>query len=198
MTESRLQEMWHESAAGIDTSPPPLATIARGARRRRAGAVGLAAAAVVLVGGAAVVVPHVAGGADVAPAGQAPGGAPGSSWDQGPDDVPVLLPTYGRPAGTFQGDAALTGELRLVDQDRCLVVGEDSTPVVWPQGYEGVVRADGTFDLLDESRHEVARAGDEVRLRGHWSGPASYVEECLPDTTPGKVFMVSARPTVID
>jgi len=198
MTDTQLRRMMHESAEEIPVSPPPLAAIARGARRRRAGMVGLAAAAVVLVAGAAVAVPQLSeGGHEVAPAGPAHGGDPGSSWDQGPNDVPLFLPTYGATAGESRGDTTLRGELRLVDQEQCVVVGAEATPVVWPRGYEGVVHPDGSFDLLDESRHQVARAGDDVALDGAWTRPAVYSgEKCLPQEQPGKVFLVMAEPRV--
>jgi hypothetical protein len=202
MTEARLQEMLHESAERITISPPPLAVIARGVRRRRAGAVGLAA--VVLVGGAAVAVPHIAGrGHEVGPAGQASGGTGHESARRySADEVPVFLPVSGFEVGTdhLEGRAltTTTGVLIATNDDQCLVVGDDETPVFWPYGYEGLTHDDHGFSLLDERGEVVAEVGDTVRLRGIWRPPAHWSgdEECNPEDR--RSFMVTARPDVIN
>lgn len=195
MSESRLSELMRESADRVPTAPPPLAEITRSGRRaRRTRAAGLAcAAAVVAVVGVAV-------------AGSLPGGdraagpaRPGPSYERGSGDVPVLLDTSGWEVGrdrTPAGAETVVGELRLVNGQRCLVVG-DGPPVFWPLDYEGVVRSDGTVDLVDQDGEVVAHAGDTVRLRGSTSGPASWSgdTDCMPGRT--TTFVVQARPEVV-
>ncbi len=189
MTDTQLHDMIRAAADRIPTSHPPMGAIVRQARRRRAGAVGLAVAALLVVAGTATAVPRLEGTSGPSPAGQGPG------WDQGENDVPLFLPTYGATAGELEGSVTLRGELLLVDEERCVVIGPDQTPVVWPRGYEGVVRADGTLTLLDEDRQPVADSGDVVELGGAWTGPASWSgEPCLPDGS--RPFMVQARPSV--
>ncbi|MFC5176035.1 hypothetical protein [Nocardioides taihuensis] len=195
MSENRLAELMRESADQVPTASAPLAGITgAGQRARRTRAVGLACAAAVVVA------------AGVAVAGALPGGDravgpadPGPTYERGVGDVPVFLDVSGWEVGsdrTPRDAETLTGELQLVDEERCFVVG-DGPPIFWPQDYEGVVRADGTVDLVDQDGKVVAHAGDEVRLRGSTRSPASWGNEvCMPGRT--ETFLVQARPEVID
>lgn len=194
MSESRLAELMRESADGVPTAPPPLTEITgAGQRAGRTRAAGLAcAAAVVVVGGVAVATSWAGGDRATGPA------DPGPTYERGSGDVPVLLDVSGWEVGrdrTPPGAEALVGELQLVNGQRCFVVGE-GPPVFWPEGYEGVVRGDGTVDLVDQDGEVVAHAGDDVRLRGSTEGPASWGNDvCMPGST--TAFLVQARPEVI-
>lgn len=192
MTDTRLHEMMRESAEAIPTSAPPIAAITRAGRRRRTRAVALTAAAVVVLGGtAATAVPRLAGDRGAGPA------APTRSY--APDDVPVFLPNSSFEVGVDSPaeHATVTGGLVATQGNRCLVVGDDRTPVFWPQGYEGETHGDGSFSLLDDRGRPVAEAGDTVRLTGRWLEPAGWSgdEPCIPDDR--RVFMVQARPYVV-
>jgi hypothetical protein len=195
MSENRLAELMRESAEQVPTAPAPTAEIREAGRRaRRTRAAGVACAAAVVVV-ASVAVAGTLPGADraVGPA------DPGPTYERGVGDVPVFLDVSGWEVGrdrTPRDAETLTGELQLVDEERCLVVG-DGPPVFWPLDYEGVVRADGTVDLLDQDGTVVAHAGDVVRLRGSTRSPASWGDDvCMPGRT--ETFLVQARPEVID
>ncbi|GAA2135857.1 hypothetical protein GCM10009844_01540 [Nocardioides koreensis] len=187
-----LHDLMRDSADAIPTSVAPIAAITRAGRRRRTRAVALVAAAVVVLGGtAAAAVPGLAGDHEAGPA------APTRHY--APDDVPVFLPESAFDVGVDKQEdhASVSGELVATQDDRCLVVGDDQTPVFWPHGYEGETHGDGSFSLLDEQGSPVAEVGDTVRLTGGWLEPASWSgdERCIPDDR--KVFMVQARPEVV-
>ena len=187
-----LHDMMRDSADTIPTSVAPIAAITRAGRRRRTRAVALVAAAVVVLGGtAAAAVPGLAGDHEAGPA------APTRAYP--PGDVPVFLPESAFDVGVDEQEdhASVSGELVATQGDRCLVVGDDQTPVFWPHGYEGETHGDGSFSLLDEKGRPVAEVGDTVRLSGRWLEPASWSgdELCIPDDR--KVFMVQARPDVV-
>ena len=191
-----LHDLMRDSAETIPTSAPPIAAITRAGRRRRTRAVALATAAavVVLSGTAAVAVPLLDEGQRPSPAGQGSNPTP-----SGGGDVPVFLPTSSWEVGVDSPveHATVTGELVATRDDRCVVVGDDQTPVFWPQGFEGETHGDGSFALLDEKGRPVAEAGDTVRLTGRWLEPASWSgdELCIPDDR--RVFMVQAQPDVV-
>ena len=187
-----LHDLMRDSADTIPTSVPPIAAITRAGRRRRTRTVALAAAAVVVLGGtAATAVPRLAADRGAGPA------APTRHY--APDEVPVFLPESAFDVGVDRqvDHASVTGALVATQDDRCLVVGDDQTPVFWPHGYEGETHGDGSFSLLDEKGRPVAEAGDTVRLTGRWLEPAGWSgdELCIPDDR--KVFMVQARPDVV-
>ena len=156
-----LHDLMRESAETIPTSAPPVAAITRAGRRRRTSRVALVAAAVVGLGATGgTVAPHLGGERDVAPA------AP--TRDYAPDEVPVFLPesAFYVEEDDVIGSDRLEGELRATEDDRCLVVGDARTLVYWPQGWEGLTRGDGSFELLDQDGVVAATVGDTVRVRG--------------------------------
>jgi hypothetical protein len=77
----------------------------------------------------------------------------------------VSLPTSSWRQGQASRLAEMEGVLEGSANDGCvwLMTGATKTPIVWPDGY--VARFD-PLEIVDDSGHVVARAGDHLRFSG--------------------------------